>query len=137
MKWIASLRALLIQKSVKLRIPCCDVMTSLRALLIQKSVKQIFWHSLGFAFESFVNSEECKTDDRIVRRKEGLRALLIQKSVKQNSVWNSFRLCLRALLIQKSVKQRSIYPGSVSGLRALLIQKSVKLIIQSVGAISV
>ena len=36
-------------------------MWSLRALLIQKSVKPPQWLPVPSLFESFVNSEECKT----------------------------------------------------------------------------
>ena len=55
-------------------------------------------------FESFVNSEECKTcvDSRL--HTVGLRALLIQKSVKLPVGADLLSCSLRALLIQKSVK---------------------------------
>ena len=33
-------------------------------------------------FESFVNSERCKTVEKVARLKDSLRALLIQKDVK-------------------------------------------------------
>mgnify|MGYP000050384693 FL=1 len=55
-------------------------------------------------FESFVNSEECKTNYRIRFEKDSLRALLIQKSVKHMSLLLMQKIGLRALLIQKSVK---------------------------------
>ena len=55
-------------------------------------------------FESFVNSERCKTGrnkaDNLIR----LRALLIQKDVKQIALQFKTTVCLRALLIQKDVK---------------------------------
>ena len=77
-------------------------------------------------FESFVNSEECKTSILMDTLLKGLRALLIQKSVKQiHSNYWSFH-CLRALLIQKSVKQVVVILKAYVSLRALLIQKSVK-----------
>ena len=60
---------------------------------------------MTFMFESFVNSERCKTISACTPSKHSLRALLIQKDVKQlydYSIW-SYRL--RALLIQKDVKQ--------------------------------
>ena len=57
-----SLRALLIQKSVKREGVNHDRANSLRALLIQKSVKQPGGAPRAERqFESFVNSEECKT----------------------------------------------------------------------------
>ena len=56
-------------------------------------------------FESFVNSERCKTGPDIPPLETSLRALLIQKDVKQRKP--CFTLCtgLRALLIQKDVKR--------------------------------
>ena len=58
-------------------------------------------------FESFVNSEECKTWELLEKAGLGLRALLIQKSVKQVVVILKAYVSLRALLIQKSVKHGS------------------------------
>ena len=77
-------------------------------------------------FESFVNSEECKTcvDSRL--HTVGLRALLIQKSVKPFFPHAFHLQRLRALLIQKSVKQTRQETPNRPCLRALLIQKSVK-----------
>ena len=60
--WFFSLRALLIQKSVKRSFLGYGLGLGLRALLIQKSVKQTRVLTLRQPlFESFVNSEECKT----------------------------------------------------------------------------
>ena len=79
----SSLRALLIQKGVKLLhawmiSDCC-----LRALLIQKGVKRLMNPvSLRPVFESFVNSEGCKALDQSGGELYSLRALLIQKGVK-------------------------------------------------------
>ena len=56
-------------------------------------------------FESFVNSEECKTFRIQHPHKVGLRTLLIQKSVKLTHFASHGTGRLRALLIQKSVKQ--------------------------------
>ena len=77
------MRALLIQKDVK---PVC-VVTSycicLRALLIQKDVKRLIVQIYDeLKFESFVNSERCKTPNLASNITTGLRALLIQKDVK-------------------------------------------------------
>ena len=57
-------------------------------------------------FESFVNSERCKTEKMAISKEQGLRALLIQKDVKlwKRENWKS--ICLRALLIQKDVKRK-------------------------------
>ena len=55
-------------------------------------------------FESFVNSEECKTITPLSLREVRLRALLIQKSVKLSCFESLSGAGLRALLIQKSVK---------------------------------
>ena len=77
-------------------------------------------------FESFVNSERCKTINTPLIYHDGLRALLIQKDVKRK-IWKKTRkTCLRALLIQKDVKPASRYSRLDSSLRALLIQKDVK-----------
>ena len=56
-------------------------------------------------FESFVNSERCKTYHSGVAYIFGLRALLIQKDVKRSGFIVFYTTCLRALLIQKDVKQ--------------------------------
>ena len=56
-------------------------------------------------FESFVNSERCKTDITSHEQPNSLRALLIQKDVKRISENFSPNPSLRALLIQKDVKQ--------------------------------
>ena len=55
-------------------------------------------------FESFVNSERCKTNYRVVNTLSCLRALLIQKDAKHIQVVLHLPLCLRALLIQKDAK---------------------------------
>ena len=56
------LRALLIQKDVKHTSTVHYSFTSLRALLIQKDVKPGIIRVSPGRFESFVNSERCKTD---------------------------------------------------------------------------
>ena len=77
------MRALLIQKDVKHYSGCCFMHFCLRALLIQKDVKQInSINGILNLFESFVNSERCKTYHSGVAYIFGLRALLIQKDVK-------------------------------------------------------
>ena len=101
----ARLRALLIQKSAKLFTLFYMSIGRLRALLIQKSAK----HAMplgckGWQFESFVNSEECKTCVCAYMYLQCLRALLIQKSAKLTSCCNPRNISLRALLIQKSAK---------------------------------
>ena len=55
-------------------------------------------------FESFVNSERCKTSIRNNVHRGGLRALLIQKDVKHKKRTSAYINGLRALLIQKDVK---------------------------------
>ena len=55
-------------------------------------------------FESFVNSERCKTYNSQIEAYRGLRALLIQKDVKLDGSQKNYTHCLRALLIQKDVK---------------------------------
>ena len=82
---------------------------------------------LIYKFESFVNSERCKTIPRNIFNHVGLRALLIQKDVKHTIESILFISGLRALLIQKDVKQILTTSLSSGGLRALLIQKDVKL----------
>ena len=58
----AGLRALLIQKSIKLFVVSLCTSSSLRALLIQKSIKQAeLIAQAETMFESFVNSEEYQT----------------------------------------------------------------------------
>ena len=56
-------------------------------------------------FESFVNSERCKTINTPLIYHDGLRALLIQKDVKPASRYSRLDSSLRALLIQKDVKR--------------------------------
>ena len=60
------LRALLIQKDVKLQLPYLTTAQSLRALLIQKDVKLDTLCGVECLFESFVNSERCKTRSTVV-----------------------------------------------------------------------
>ena len=60
---------------------------------------------LQVPFESFVNSERCKTDNYLTETVERLRALLIQKDVKPFKLLIVIVTSLRALLIQKDVKQ--------------------------------
>ena len=99
-------------------------------------------------FESFVNSERCKTVPSFPTILRSLRVLLIQKDVKQvfrlmyttqmfESFVNSERckttrrnssyvICLRVLLIQKDVKRLYSKQICITCLRVLLIQKDVK-----------
>ena len=99
------MRALLIQKDVKQCLLHFSRFHSLRALLIQKDVKQInSINGILNLFESFVNSERCKTYHSGVAYIFGLRALLIQKDVKRSGFIVFYTTCLRALLIQKDVK---------------------------------
>ena len=56
-------------------------------------------------FESFVNSERCKTLHIFYQPCQCLRALLIQKDVKPEVYPVHKSIGLRALLIQKDVKQ--------------------------------
>ena len=79
-------------------------------------------------FESFVNSERCKTNYRVVNTLSCLRALLIQKDAKLKKRHEKCPLRLRALLIQKDAKHVSLLPPNSVGLRALLIQKDAKQI---------
>ena len=58
----------------------------------------------GLEFESFVNSERCKTAFSFRYNFDSLRALLIQKDVKQCVNTLTLYHGLRALLIQKDVK---------------------------------
>ena len=100
-----SLRALLIQKDVKRRSVSVFHPVRLRALLIQKDVKQInSINGILNLYESFVNSERCKTEEGIVTPTTSLRALLIQKDVKPSQPYSLMDKGLRALLIQKDVK---------------------------------
>ena len=59
-------------------------------------------------FESFVNSERCKTRHSRLSTRISLRALLIQKDVKLERRRMVKRKGLRALLIQKDVKQTKV-----------------------------
>ena len=79
-------------------------------------------------FESFVNSERCKTNRKHLLRRLCLRALLIQKDAKRYAIIKSFSFRLRALLIQKDAKRRTSAKALQGRLRALLIQKDAKLI---------
>ena len=80
------------------------------------------------AFESFVNSERCKTRIKTDDTSICLRALLIQKDAKLKKRHEKCPLRLRALLIQKDAKHVSLLPPNSVGLRALLIQKDAKQI---------
>ena len=66
---------------------------------------------MRWPFESFVNSEESKTEIKNCGMCDGLRALLIQKRVKRPASLSWSPLCLRALLIQKRVKPCPLYPS--------------------------
>ena len=77
-------------------------------------------------FESFVNSERCKTSEHGGYKLFGLRALLIQKDVKLQCLYELYLTGLRALLIQKDVKLLPLPSCVHFSLRALLIQKDVK-----------
>ncbi len=77
-------------------------------------------------FESFVNSERCKTSNRKRQNPICLRALLIQKDVKLQCLYELYLTGLRALLIQKAVKLLPLPSCVHFSLRALLIQKDVK-----------
>ena len=100
------MRALLIQKDVKLKMVKMLQDRSLRALLIQKDVKlSVIQSDKIIRFESFVNSERCKTRRIIHVVRDSLRALLIQKDVKLCNLLIIVSMCLRALLIQKDVKR--------------------------------
>ena len=78
-------------------------------------------------FESFVNSERCKTHFPFHAHMLSLRALLIQKDVKLQCLYELYLTGLRALLIQKDVKLLPLPSCVHFSLRALLIQKDVKL----------
>ncbi len=56
-------------------------------------------YSNSYSFESFVNSERCKTAPHNINICYGLRALLIQKDVKLYYNVTTDTLRLRALLI--------------------------------------
>mgnify|MGYP006924772923 CR=1 FL=1 len=77
-------------------------------------------------FESFVNSERCKTVALGEMQDFCLRALLIQKDVKLKDIYNEGMTCLRALLIRKDVKPQVHKKQLLLRLRALLIRKDVK-----------
>ena len=79
-------------------------------------------------FESFVNSERCKTCFPFANKGRRLRALLIQKDAKHLMHNWTIELRLRALLIQKDAKQARYGWFIRDGLRALLIQKDAKLL---------
>ena len=59
-------------------------------------------------FESFVNSERCKTMPTAFATRGSLRALLIRKDVKLYHAIIFTEQGLRALLIRKDVKQKVI-----------------------------
>ena len=100
----------------------------MRALLIQKDAKHIISETnKKIKFESFVNSERCKTFSMIFVFPGGLRALLIQKDAKRLVMQYSTTAGLRALLIQKDAKLRAPRNYRKACLRALLIQKDAKL----------
>ena len=77
-------------------------------------------------FESFVNSERCKTGIVFYMKEVCLRALLIRKDVKLVNYFADMDISLRALLIRKDVKPSVNSILTDVGLRALLIRKDVK-----------
>ena len=77
-------------------------------------------------FESFVNSDRCKTITESKKTTIGLRALLIQAGVKHVKHLKRGYISLRALLIQTGVKLGVRYSVILWCLRALLIQTGVK-----------
>ena len=79
------LRALLIRKDVKQTNTPIIEFYGLRALLIRKDVKPYaLSNATVVQFESFVNSERCKTIGVMTTQDMSLRALLIRKDVKLN-----------------------------------------------------
>ena len=79
------MRALLIRKDVKQHIRSDTDGDGLRALLIRKDVKPYaLSNATVVQFESFVNSERCKTIGVMTTQDMSLRALLIRKDVKLN-----------------------------------------------------
>ena len=82
---IKGLRALLIRKDVKHYHSGYACIFGLRALLIRKDVKPYaLSNATVVQFESFVNSERCKTIGVMTTQDMSLRALLIRKDVKLN-----------------------------------------------------
>ena len=76
---------MLIRKDVKPLPPYSFNNHSLRALLIRKDVKPYaLSNATVVQFESFVNSERCKTIGVMTTQDMSLRALLIRKDVKLN-----------------------------------------------------
>ena len=74
-------------------------------------------------FESFVNSEECKTHHSLIT----LSGLFVNSEECKTLCKKKYpKARLRALLIQKSVKLARTEEDCGKRLRALLIQKSVK-----------
>ena len=74
---------MLIRKDVKLSASCGVSPERLRALLIRKDVKPYaLSNATVVQFESFVNSERCKTIGVMTTQDMSLRALLIRKDVK-------------------------------------------------------
>ena len=55
-------------------------------------------------FESFVNSEECKTKRHIAHAVKGFESFVNSEECKTYNADILIKCCLRALLIQKSVK---------------------------------
>ena len=104
----SGLRALLIQKSIKLHTSSNQDRRCLRALLIQKSIKLSLLTPGKF---------------------HGLRALLIQKSIKLHSLSYTAHKCLRALLIQKSIKPGGIAMCSGGGFESFVNSEEYQTII--------
>ena len=76
---------MLIRKDVKLSFANVALPLGLRALLIRKDVKPYaLSNATVVQFESFVNSERCKTIGVMTTQDMSLRALLIRKDVKLN-----------------------------------------------------
>ena len=79
-------------------------------MLIQKDAKPGRSPSCRGKFESFVNSERCKTRSTYKIQDMRLRALLIQKDAKRARLLGAPPKGLRALLIQKDAKHLRFVP---------------------------
>ena len=143
------LRALLIQKDVKRNNSWIGIAACLRALLIQKDVKQIqpqqkhngkfesfvnsercktgwFTKKLYTLFESFVNSERCKTLQSVNYCFDVFESFVNSERCKTIQSDKIIGITFESFVNSERCKTSPPLVISVLCLRALLIQKDVK-----------
>ena len=82
-------------------------------------------------FESFVNSEECKTVPQKSLYWLTFESFVNSEECKTNRIEQTNNYQFESFVNSEECKTRVAYPSVKKSLRALLIQKSVKLLMRS------